>query len=250
MIKYLQRLKGKKGFTLVELVVVVAIIAVLLTIMSVAMLGGNTEQILSANSKAEAFFPACQLAFTKAQLMERELVNYADTDTKFIEYKEGKNQIPDGKHLFVEAKFEQSGIVGLHINYTLNELMKFDNDFTRDMTALEKYLATNINEYLADSYDGYFYAQVDNNFKVVFTHFSDYRLPTWNGTDDYDTFRELMMVDSQGRLKGNKCVIGSCSDVYTIPETGQYAFDLPDKETVIGVTGVKAYTLYFDGPVV
>ncbi len=227
MIKYLQRLKGKKGFTIVELVVVVAIIAVLITIMSAALLGGNTEKILSANASAEAFFPACQLAFTRAQLTERELVTYESTDTKFIEYKEGKNQIPDGKFLFVEAKFEQSGIVGLHINYTLNELMARD-DFTAAMTALERYLATNINEYLADSYDGYFYAQVDNNFKVVFTHFCDGRLPVWNGTDDYDTFRDSMMVDSQGKITGNKLIIGSCSDVYTVPETGQYAFDLPE----------------------
>lgn len=227
MIKYLQRLKGKKGFTIVELVVVVAIIAVLITIMSAALLGGNTEKILSANASAEAFFPACQLAFTRAQLTERELVTYESTDTKFIEYKEGKNQIADGKFLFVEAKFEQSGIVGLHINYTLNELMARD-DFTAAMTALERYLAANINEYLADSYDGYFYAQVDNNFKVVFTHFCDGRLPVWNGTDDYDTFRDSMMVDSQGKITGNKLIIGSCSDVYMVPETGQYAFNLPE----------------------
>ena len=66
MIKYLQRLKGKKGFTIVELVVVVAIIAVLITSMSAALRGGNTENILSAQARAEAIIPACQLACTRA----------------------------------------------------------------------------------------------------------------------------------------------------------------------------------------
>lgn len=218
MIKYLQRLKGKKGFTLVELVVVVGIIAILTSILLVNLLGGNTEQILAANSNAEAFFPACQLAFTRAQLTERELVDYG-SETKYIEYKEGKNQIADGKFLFVEAKFEQSGIVGLHINYTLNELMKFDNDFTRDMTALEKYLATNINEYLAESYDGYFYAMIDSNFKVEFTHYCDVRLPAYAGDGDFVAFRDSMMV-YDGKVVGNGAILGSCSDFYTVAESG------------------------------
>lgn len=52
MIQYLQRLKHKKGFTLVELAVVVGIIAVLTAIIMVNMLGGDTDKILAANSNA------------------------------------------------------------------------------------------------------------------------------------------------------------------------------------------------------
>lgn len=58
MIQYLQRLKHKKGFTLVELAVVVGIIAVLTAIIMVNMLGGDTEKILKANSNAQTFFTA------------------------------------------------------------------------------------------------------------------------------------------------------------------------------------------------
>ena len=46
MIQYLQRLKHKKGFTLVELAVVVGIIVVLTAIIMVNMIGGDTESEL------------------------------------------------------------------------------------------------------------------------------------------------------------------------------------------------------------
>ena len=228
MIKYLNRLKCRKGFTIVELIVVIAIIAVLTAALLVNLIGGNTDKILAANANAEAFFPACQLAFTRAQLTERDLVTYTEEDVSsgkvFIEYKDGKNQIPDGNYLFVEAKFQQSGMVGLHINFTLNELMARD-DFTTDMTDLEKYFAKNISEYLADSYDGYFYGLIDNDFKVTYTHYCDYRFPTWNGTDVYDTFCDSLMLTSDGKLKGNHGILGTCADA--MPTTGSYVFDLP-----------------------
>ena len=222
MIKYLNRLKGRKGFSLVELMVVVAIMAVLMAALLVNMIGGNTDKILAANANAEVFFPACQLAFTRANLTERELVEYASGETKYIEYKNGLNQIPDGKYLFVEVKFNQRGIEGLHIDFTFNGLMSHSD--TDPMNDLEKYLATNIDEYLAESYDGYFYAVVDNDFKVMFTHYCDYRLPTYSG--DLTKFRDDMMI-SDGKVKGNSAIIGSCSDVYTIPTTGEYVFALP-----------------------
>ena len=67
MIQYLQRLKHKKGFTLVELAVVVGIIVVLTAIIMVNMLGGDTEKILAANSNAKVFFTASQLTLTRIE---------------------------------------------------------------------------------------------------------------------------------------------------------------------------------------
>lgn len=228
MIKYLHRMKGKKGFTIVELVVVIGIIAVLMTVMAASLLGGNTEKVLGANANAEVFFPACQLAFTRAQLTERELVTYGPSDLKYIEYKDGANKIMDGKYLFIEAKFQQSGIVGLHIDITLNGLMsKPDITASGTMTPLESYFAKNIDEYLAESYDGYFYALIDNNFKVLFTHYCDGRLPTFAAGDALSDYRDDLMI-SDGKVVGNGLILGSCSDTYTVPENGDYVFAVPE----------------------
>lgn len=223
MIKYLNRLKSKNGFTLVELLVVIAIIGLLITVLLVNMIGGNTEKILAANSNAQAFMSAAQLTLTKAQLTERSVVDYG-SDNPFIEYKNGANTT-NGKYLFIEVKFEQNGIVGLHIENTLNDLMARDDITSTNMTTLENFLATNVNEYLTESFDGYFYAVADDNFRVLFSHYCDYRLPRYAG--NLTTFRNNMMI-SDGKVVGNSAIIGTCSDAYTVPTTGDYVFGLPD----------------------
>lgn len=233
MIQYLNKLRRKRGFTFVELVVVLAIIGVLIGAMTVSMLSGTTQRIQSANANAEVFFSASQLMFTRAQLTERSLVEYGSSDTKFIEYKNGVNTT-NGKYLFLEAKCEQRGIIGVHIDNTLNALMSKPDITGTGMTALESYFAKNIDQYLTDSYEGYFYAAVDENFRVFFTHFCPGRLPTYSGS--LSDFRDAMMV-SNGKLVGTGHILGSWSDEYISPETGEYAFALPD-------TSDTKYNLY------
>ncbi len=232
MIKYLHRLKGRKGFTLIELLVVIAIAAVLMAVILVGSLNGNTEDILAANANAESFFTASQLTLTRAQLTERSIVEYDSGDTKYIEYKNGANTL-GGKYLFIEAKYDpKTGIVGTHIANYLDKLMTRDDTFS-DMTKLEKYISTNLGEYMADSFDGYFYCVADQNYKVLVTHFCEKRLPEYKSDDE--AFRNSYMVGTGTKLDGYRSVLGTCRDGNPILTTGDFAFNFPIKNDAEGL---------------
>ena len=96
------------------------------------------------------------------------------------------------------------------------------------MDPLEKYISTNINEYVSESADGYFYALCDENFTVTFAHYCKDRLPMFNG-DTLSEFRDKYMIGTGVKLPGMGSIIGTCSDVYTIgsPAAGDYAFGIP-----------------------
>ncbi len=213
MIKYLQRLKNKKGFTLVELIVVIAIIAILAAMGVAAMIDRNASKYVTATANAQSFFVSMQLTSTKAGLAERSLVKYNLTDKKFIEYKDGVNTT-NGKYLFVEVHCSESGIEFLHLENYIDVLM--NREESSPMTALENYLSESIEPSLSEAYDGYFYATVDPSFKVVATHFSDYRFPLCTAVGG-------TAYNSKIRLTGEKMgniVVGTCSDT-VMPE---YAF--------------------------
>ena len=226
------RICRKKGFTLVELVVVVGIAAVLMAIVLTSLLNGNTEDILSANANARSFFTASQLTLTNAQLTERSLVDYGSSDVKYIEYKDGVNTL-NGKYLFIEAKYTAKGVEGVHVGSHLNEIMSRDDTYS-DMTILEKYMQSYLDEYMTDSYDGYFYAMCDDEFKVMFTHYCELRLPEYT-SQSLSEYREEFMVGAGTKLADSPRVLGTCSDKYYIPETGElgvpetgdYAFGIP-----------------------
>ena len=69
MIKRLQKLKAKRGFTMIELIVVIAIIAVM---SGVVLFGSNgrREKILEANTAAADFYSVIQAEFTGLQMFD------------------------------------------------------------------------------------------------------------------------------------------------------------------------------------
>lgn len=72
MIKYLQGLKAKRGFTLIEMIVVIAIIAVLSAII-LPNISGDSQKIRSANSAARDFYVALQMVMSKFSLYDGKL---------------------------------------------------------------------------------------------------------------------------------------------------------------------------------
>lgn len=77
MIRTIQRLKAKRGFTVIELVVVIAIIAIMV---STVLVGTNNRQkrINSANSAAADFYSALQTEFINFQMFDGPLTMSLD----------------------------------------------------------------------------------------------------------------------------------------------------------------------------
>lgn len=232
MIQYLQRMRNKKGFTLIELIVVISIIGVLAAVIIPNMIGGNTDKKRAANTYAQTYFTAIQLTMTRAQTTERQLVNYNAGEAHFIEYEKGANTIKSQLGtteplLFIEAEFEQRGVKGVHIEENLTKLMAMPDFDGVTQTTLESYIAENVDKYMMDSYEGYFYAVVDSNFRVLCTHFTEQRLPMSTAYGSSSEFRDALMLNSSERVTGNDCILGSCWEGNVFPTTGDFVFNVP-----------------------
>ena len=225
--KYLSALKSKKGFSLIELVIVLTIIGVVTAMMVGSMLDNDSEKFMAANTNAQSFFTSSQLVFTRAKFTDASYVRYQTGETKYIKYEKGMVKTYNGTnedcYLFVEVKVGINGVEYVHVSDKATSLMFIDE--TATMTTLEKKLATEFGTSIVESYDGYFYAVVDNNFRVLCTHYSDYRLPAYTG--DGAAYRDKIQYVSDGKINAGS-IVGVCSDVQFFGTQGEYVFCAPD----------------------
>lgn len=127
MIRFLQRQRAKKGFTIVELIVVIAIMAILMAVILPQIMSKRSE-INSANSAARDFYSAIQTVMTKYSLYEGPLSSAYRDDPGYGEmryyqklggnypYRKGSTAVdfPSTTSLYVEVKAQDGNITAIY----------------------------------------------------------------------------------------------------------------------------------------
>lgn len=200
MIKYLQKMKRKKGFTLVELIVVIAILAVMATVILMN-IDNKRTRIKTANSNASNFYVAVQSAFTRYMMFPGPLSPdfRENAATPYMKYYRGANgnypfdaaeltagvpitndNYPSPCTLCIEVKVEKNKVAYVNCeNGTItNVLAKSDSDDGSEFGRLLKMEIEKRIEYQ----NGYYYAKISCN-------------PQYNGITNQIEKMDTVIVD-------------------------------------------------------
>lgn len=253
MIKYLQGLQRKRGFTLIELIVVLAIIAILAAII-IPGLSGKNEKIRAANMHARDFFSGIQYVMTHFQMTESYITpeigmaEQAGTVQYFIKYAQeyGQNVLVF-PYTYIYVKVESNTDLTVNVGRTYSEML--DSTTIATETRFEKAIREQLSKVLEADYEGYCYALVYNggtsvniatrevtgtpqNLRVITTHFMSDELPAVSGSSS-DYINANLMFKDYGVL-ANDSICGTCSDdKYTagnvyVGDIGSYFFNVND----------------------
>ena len=238
MIRYLQRMRNRKGFTMVELIVVIAIIAVLMA-MVLPMFSSDDAEKQAAETYASDFYASLQYNMTRYQLTEYhltpELQTYTteylagDNDKKpyiMFDEKYGGNAF-NNHYVWMEIYYDKE-IQYVKVGYNLGEVLS-DTSTTSDHP-FEKLLQKDLQDTMNSAAKGYYYAVVkcdyeynatgtalsldangypqggQGNLVVMSAHYCDEKLPEVSGNYKADN---LIFTDFSELKCGIIC--GTCS---------------------------------------
>lgn len=251
MIRFLQRCKAKKGFTIVELIVVIAILAVMMAVI-LPSLTTERSRINQARSAAKDFYAAVQTAMSHYSTYDGQMspAYQADSNLGIMRYypvmggnypydKESSPDATDADYpertsmyIMVHAWndiIEDVAIVTRSVNNTTSDqgmfqlLKRSDDDRNTEFGNL---LAGEI-DYRVSFNDGYYYARVDFDYpvsilgtpediklhtiKVAYTAYSAKELPVSTGAFDNFVNSSLTFGDDYKLNWGGGEVCGTCA---------------------------------------
>lgn len=259
MIRYLQRLKARKGFTIVELIVVIAIMAVMMAVIF-SSINTRDARVKEAESAARDFYAALQSTMMKFSLYEGPLSPEYQTNPNLGEmryfeklggnypYRSGSTatDAPATTSLYISFAVKNKAIdvttyaiegsdAGYADGQGLYNLVNADS--THRNTVFGKLLRDEMEKRLSYQ-DGYYYAKVTyksilssaipakmeaETVKVEYTGFA--RRPLQSGVADFSTFRNDQMYFGDDGVLVSGEIFGVCAPYNTT--TG----------TVIGMAG-------------
>lgn len=175
----LMQLRDKKGFTLVELIVVLAMIGVLTAIILPMSLNAGKPQ--AAVSKAKSFY------FGSQRILIQYRADAPEKETGYLSYEKGGRTytIGTGDYLYMCAKAEKNkGFTELRLakldapsdssaantatGYTQYQYAEVITASSPDHALLDK-----MNTFSTDDDDGYYFALVDDQCRVVMTYWCE-----------------------------------------------------------------------------